>query len=429
MLGRIASSSLSLINAPLIARALGPDGRGETAAAIAAFFLVPILLSIGVPLEVRRLAASMTFEPLIRCARLIALCAFPLAVLLGLALDKLFFGPLEGPEHAILVAGVGMAPLMISWMCDESVLIANERFRAVAVLQLTQPLVNTVLIVFGALGGQLTVTWVMLANLGGLVATAIVGWVTVRVTIRGPFYPVRRLIRGSVPFAGSSIAEAVSNRIDQLIALPLIGSFNSGLYAVAVTICTIPIGLAHALGAGEFRGIASIAPERRKPAQQGALRSSVAVGAIFCLTLAAASPYVISILFGDKFEGAVTSVWILLFGSVLMIGNYVGSMALVAGGLGFRMTSSQVVGAVIGLISLLILGPLWGANGASAAAVIGYLSTYIFLAFAIGGNPRDFFPKPSDFTRALRVLFRTSVTGDRNDRYETRGEGAKNETP
>ncbi len=429
MLGRIASSSLSLINAPLIARALGPDGRGETAAAIAAFFLIPILLSIGVPLEVRRLAARVAFGPVVRCARLIALCAFPFALLLGLALDKLFFDSLEGTEHAILVAGVAMAPLMISWMCDESVLIANERFRAVALLQLTQPLVNTVLIVIGTLGGQLTVTWVMLANLGGLVATAMVGWVSVRVAIFGPFYPLRGLIRGSIPFAGSSIAEAVSNRIDQIIVLPLIGSFNSGLYAVAVTICTIPIGLAHALGAGEFRGIASIAPEHRKSAQQRALRSSVAVGAIFCLALAAASPLIVSVLFGDKFDGAVTSIWILLCGSVFMIGNYVGSMALVAGGLGLRMTSSQVVGAVIGLISLFILGPLWGANGASAAAVIGYLTTHALLAFAVGGNPRDFLPKPSDFTRALRVLFRTPATGNKRVKSETTGEEARHETP
>lgn len=412
MIGRIGSSALSLINAPLIAQALGPEGRGVTAAAIAAFFLVPILLSIGMPLEVRRLAALIQPEPVIRSARVIAALMLPVAFCLGLLVNRLFFDSLSDVQHLILILGVTLGPLMISWMCDESALIARERFRAVAFLQLTQPTINTVLIIIGMTSGQLTVAWVMCANLAGLVATAVVGWTLVKVSLRGPRYSMPQLVRTSLPFSGSSIAEAISNRVDQIIVLPLIGSFSSGLYAVAVTIGTIPIGLAHALGASEFRSIAAAPSAARRDAQQQAVRSSVAVGVVFCLLLAAATPLAIEVLFGQRFYGAITSVWILLSGSVFMIGNYVASTALVAGSSGLRMTSSQAAGATIGIGALILFGPSLGADGASIAATIGYLSTFILLAIAIGGSATDFIPRPADFTRAVRTLTRTTHRSD-----------------
>lgn len=407
MVARIAGSAVSLINAPLIARALGPDGRGVTSAAIAAFFIIPIILSAGLPLEVRRLAAHRDFAPLVRSARQVSLCAFPFALVLGFFLDMWIFDSLSGREHVILVVGVAMGPLMISWMCDESVLIANQHFRGVALLQLTQPVVNMGLIVIGALFGQLDVSWVLCAYLGGLVATAVVGWISVPVSLRGPAYPVKKLVRDSLPFAGSSVAEAVSNRVDQLIVLPLIGSFNSGLYAVAVTICTIPVGLAHALGASEFRRIATVPPTQRVAAQQRAVRSSIAGGVVLCLILALGTPLAVSVLFGNRFDGAVSSVWLLLVGSVFMIGNYVGSMALVASGRGFSMTIAQIVGAAVGVLALLFLGPLFGANGASMAAALGYISTFILITISVGGRLRETILRPSDFCRALQDLLRT----------------------
>ena len=55
MLGsRLSVAALGLISAPLIAQALGPSGRGETASALATMYLVPILLALGMPFEVRR---------------------------------------------------------------------------------------------------------------------------------------------------------------------------------------------------------------------------------------------------------------------------------------------------------------------------------------------------------------------------------------
>lgn len=413
MVGRILSSGLSLINAPLIARALGPDGRGETAAAVATFFLIPIILSIGIPLEVRRLAALGNSAAVARSARCIALSTFPIALAMGFTANLVFFQSMAAPEQLVLIVGVSMAPLMVSWMCDEGVLLAEERFRAVALLQLTQPVVNTLSILIGAITGQLSVTWVMISYLAGLTFTALVGWRLVRISWMGPRYSVFQLLRGSLSFAGSSVSEAMANRIDQVIVLPLIGSFQSGLYAVAVTIGTIPIGLAHALGASEFRNIANTSVDTRHRAQQRAVRSSLAVGTVFCLGLAAGTPLAVSILFGEKFSAAILPVWILLIGSIFMIGSYVASTALVAGNAGFRMTAAQAVGAISGVSALFLTGPSLGALGASIAASVGYAATFFLLITSIRGSVFSFVPGPKDFVRALKDLFGHRPTEDR----------------
>lgn len=405
MVCRILSSALGLINAPLIARSLGPEGRGITAAAIAAFFLIPIVLSLGLPLEVRRVATSQKATNVVRTVRVFASLALPLAFVLGYVIDSFFFMTLTNNERALVIVGISLAPLMICWMCDEGVLLAQERFRSVAILQMTQPVVNTVLVIVGASSGHLSVSWVLCAYMAGLTATAIVGWCQVRVPLRGPRYPIAKLLRGGLSFAGSSVSEAMANRIDQVITLPLIGGLQSGLYAVAVTIATIPIGLAHALGASQFKAIARSASGSTRSAQQKAVRSSLGLGFIFCFSLALGSPLAVSILFGDAFSSAVLPVCILLGGTVFMIGSYVASTALVAGNAGYRMTAAQALGAVAGVAALFLLGPTYGATGAAASASMGYAVTFALLISFIGGPSISYIPRPKDSLQALKDLF------------------------
>src|SRR5689334_5155238 len=53
-IANFASLVFSFLTVPVIARAVGAEGRGETAAVVAAFVFVPVLLGLGIPLEVRR---------------------------------------------------------------------------------------------------------------------------------------------------------------------------------------------------------------------------------------------------------------------------------------------------------------------------------------------------------------------------------------
>ncbi|MET1033924.1 MAG: oligosaccharide flippase family protein [Arthrobacter sp.] len=406
LFGRIAASALGLVNAPLVARALGPDGRGETAAALAAFYLVPILLSMGLPLEVRRLAAGGDYAAVVRSARWVAAALVVPALAAGLLCARYLLVGLSPGEAAAAVAGVALAPLMVVWMCDESVLLARQSYAGVALLQLTLPLANTALLVAGALLQLMSVSWVMLSYSAGTVLTACVGWALVRVRLRGPVYPLRRLVRGGATFAGGSAAEAASNRADQLIALPLIGAAQAGYYSVAVTIASIPVGLAHALGASELRRLADTPPELLLAAQQAAVRRAVAIGAALCVLLAAATPAGLAVLFGPEFGPAVPATWILLGGAVLAVLNYVASTALLVGNRGRAMTWAQAAGAVSGVVFLLLAGPLWGAAGAAAAAGASSAVAGALLLRSLGGGWRPYVPGPDD----LRLAWTRLVT-------------------
>ena len=71
-LANVAASAIALITAPIIARSIGAAGRGETAAALAAFALVPIVLAIGMPIELRRVWATARADSLVRSFRDVA---------------------------------------------------------------------------------------------------------------------------------------------------------------------------------------------------------------------------------------------------------------------------------------------------------------------------------------------------------------------
>ena len=399
-LARILSSSLGIINGPIVARFLGADGRGESAAAVSALYLFPIVLSLGVPLGVRaRSALAADPRPGIRSYRQICLALFIPSIALGYVVAETVFRDFQGMDKYALGAGLFLAPLMISWMCDESVLIAHQRYGQVAMLQLTLPMVNCLSLVGGAVSGRLSVAWVIGSYAAGTFATAIMGSFFVSVTLLGKVERRGGLVRDSLKFAGSSIAEAASNRLDQVVVLGVIGAQQAGFYSVAATFGVLAVGAAHAVGVSDFRLIATA--KDVSEAIAGAIRKATALGIIMAGGLALGAPVVVYVLFGHGFLPAVPAAIVLSLGVVPMVMNYVASIAMVATGRGHRLTLAQFSGLFVGIGSLVIIGPSTGALGAAWCAVFGYLANLLVLLPAMATDVRKVLVRPADFKIAV----------------------------
>lgn len=402
-ISRIVSMGLTLMTAPIIARAIAPVGRGETATAIAAITIVPIFVGFGLPLEIRRRAATRDSRSSVRAARDVCAVLFLPSALISLIL---FFTVFSSMPHAVAITasvGVGLAPLSVSWLCDQSVMIGRGNFRAVALIQLAQPVMYVLIVSVGFLVGVITVQYVIVANLAGVFLAFVVGLCVCRASFLGARDSRKSVVGGGVKYAGSSIVEASANRLDQILVLPLIGSFGSGLYSIAVTVSSIPLSIGHALGAHFFNLSARQEPSARSVGGE-AIRSSIVLVSIFVAIIALTVPFLVPVIFGPDFEGAVPSVLVSLVGSLFMTIAYVGSMVLAGAGRGRTMTYAQLGCLIVGISLLYIFAPIWGALGASVASALGYFVLLVIIIVSLKVRLLEMVPRMVDVRNAMGVL-------------------------
>jgi O-antigen/teichoic acid export membrane protein len=406
VIGRLGASALALLSAPIVARAIGPDGRGETAAAIALFYIVPVVLALGVPLEVRRLAALSDGKPALRSARVLCLFGFALSLPGALALYFTLFSRFSSTAQLVASLGILLCPLTMSWMCDNSVLIAHCRYRAVFLVQIASPIVYVILVGGLWLTGRATTATVLISNISGTVVTFLLCLVLTRTSVRGSYQPYRKLSKAGIRYAGSSIAESASSRLDQVLVLPLIGSYQAGIYSVAATVASVPLALGHALGSSFFPAIARSQGDVKSGLQARAVRTGLALSVItvppLCIIVAWGIPFV----FGRDFSPAIPVAWASLIGSGAMLAAYVCSMALAADGRGIRMTVAQVLSLAAGIGLLYLLGPRFGAVGAAFASSISYMALLVMLILGLGVPKSRIIPRWVDFRSALKLLVR-----------------------
>lgn len=405
MFGRLGMTAFGLISALVIAHAIGPSGRGETAAAIALFYILPILLALGVPIEARRLTAKGNAGGVVRVSRRFAgLTAIP-TIPIALALAYSLFEDFDSPARIIATVGVVASPATVSWMCNASVVFAQLRFRAFVAIQLTQPGTFLLLVLLAWGLGVADTGTVLLANIAGTLLTFVVALAFTRSQPYDSDIPLKSIVKNGSKYAGSAIAEAASNRLDQVLVLPLMGGFQAGLYSVAVTIAGVPLALGHALGGAFFSSIASAETgTKRTHLKADAFRFAFLLAGISAAILAIATPILVTKVFGAGFEDAILCTWIALAGSIAMVSAYVVAQGLAAEGRGIRMTIAQAISLIFSITMLVVLAPAHGAAGAAIASSLGYLVLLATLLVCYSVPARLLVPTTRDLSASWRAI-------------------------
>lgn len=403
-LGRMGAQSLSLFTAPIIAQAIGPTGRGMTAAAIAVVTICGVGLGMGVPLAVRRRAVlDDDRRDLVRTARLVALLAIVPAVAIAVGVWMTILHELDTSATVAFFVAMASACLTVSWSTDTQVLVADQRYFRILWLGSIQTVTYFCVILALWLTGNMSVAAVLWAYTSGTVAAFILGrvWVSDR---GGKVRGLGSLLRESARLWGSQLAEVANARLDQLLVLPILGAAPAGIYSVAATLGALPVSIGIGLGTASFRGFV------RDPSATNiarGVRMAVAVATMLGALVAVASIPGVPILFGDAFRPAVPLVAIALVGGVCVTGTYLCTMALVARNHGLRMTLLQFGGLIVGVALLFPLGHLWSSTGAAIASTAGYATTFFAALLVLGVRPWNAFPRPSDFAAGFRLFLRS----------------------
>lgn len=381
---RFAAFFFSLATNVILARTLGPEGRGVYAVAI----LVPALIGLAAQLGIGPANVYYISKGLIDADDLIGHAA-GLAVLFGTACYAavVLYVWTVGGGHFIGIGGQFVLvsclalPFTLLTAFVQGLLTGAQRFALYNVTLLAQyalPTFTLALIVLilrrstmGAVGA-----WTASAVLCGVVS-AFCGSALGRFTIRLRRSTLRQLLRfGAISYLGS-LTSFVNYRFDILIVNLFAGARQVGLYSVGTGLAEIVWYLANSAGILLAPRVAASDAKDADRLTESVGRVVAFLAVIMGMALAVSAPLVVVAFFGPAFAESVWAVWLLLPGIVTFSVGRILSMYLLGRNRLKVDLAASLVGLVITLVLDLALIPHYGFRGAAVASSIAYAAAML----------------------------------------------------
>jgi O-antigen/teichoic acid export membrane protein len=364
----------------ILARALGPTGRGTIAFITVTALVAARVASMGigeatavfVAKRPERRGALLTNAASFMVASALLIAAVACGALIALGDDRP--AGVGRPELAIIAAAT-----LVSALGDAGYvfLLGSNRLRAIALITASASWVYPLLLV--ALWSTVGLT-VLRAALVWTAAESIRALAYLRQSARGlalsrldPGLLVEAVRFGSRAWVGS-LARFLNFRTDQILMGFLASEAALGVYAVAVNasevLLYLPAATATALLPLAARADAGVRTEQALRA----FRSAAVVTAAAALVAAVLGPLLLPVVFGAPFEASVTPFLWLLPGALGFAATAVFSYALVAASSPGLSSVGPFVSLVVGIALDLVLIPRFGASGAAAAASAAFLA-------------------------------------------------------
>lgn len=362
----------------IVARALGPAGRGTVAFITVAALVVAHMSGLGVGEATIVLSAR---DP----GRRPVLLANALAFFLGSGLTAATLAFLGLALSGIEPAGVGTPELVILWLgivscaageAGYSFLVGVERLRQLALITGCASWVYAGLVFVLWAGPGLTVGR---AALAWTATEALRAVVLISLSSRGTILglPSRRLLVEEIGFGlrlwVGSLARFLNFRTDQILMGFLATEAALGFYAVAVNVSEVLLYLPSSAATALLPLIARTEHSRRGKETLRAFRSVIFVTALGVGAAALLGPVVLPAVFGDAFDESVVPFLWLLPGTFGYAASAVFSSALVGSSSPGLSSLGPIVSLVVGFALDLALIPPFGATGAAAAASVAFL--------------------------------------------------------
>lgn len=381
---------LTVVNAAIIARWLGPDGKGAYTLATLMPFMLALFLSGGVGLANVYFAGSRRIDVARLTANTLAyaLMATAAAVLIVAAL--IFTGALARwmpgvPTQVVILASFWL-PLSLLNPLLLNILQGLHRIKEVNFANLTQGSVT------------LMTTGVCVIVLGwGLVGAIIATWLG---TVAALTMAVRYLRREGASFRPrwdaailrptiayglrghiGSIFQFLNYRLDTFIVGGFLGVSGVGFYSSAVSLGELLWQFPNAVGFVIFPKSSASRPEEMNRFTPRVLKITLGILILGAALLALAGPFLIELIYGPAFAPSYPPLLALLPGVVLMGGGKVLTNEIA--GRGYLQYNSVCAGLslVLTVILDLTLIPRFGATGAAVASSLAYSA---YFAAALG---------------------------------------------
>lgn len=370
----------NLVSGVLVARTLGPSGRGELAAVLMVA-LIPYLLTIGCQ---RAVAFHQARHPE-DAGRLLTtwlLLLGPVVVASVAALEALvpvLLAEQTATTQTIARIWIAASVVVLLSRIPLGILQGDHDFGFYYFVGSAQPVLIATACALLAVTGSLTVATALVAT-GLTFALGTLGAFARVVRRHTPRRPTRALARATGAYAARAqfgdLGSGVNARLDMLVIPALLSAASVGLYSVATNVSWIVFSVVAAASVVVLPTTArggGNAPET----VAASLYLALIVASFFALAIGLVSRPAVTLLYGTEFDAAVVPLRILLFGVVA----YSAANVLIAGLYGanrpFWAASTEVAGAFVTVVGLLVVLPSRGIVGAAAISVLSYSTVLV----------------------------------------------------
>jgi O-antigen/teichoic acid export membrane protein len=397
----------NLITGIIVARALGPAGRGEIAAILTLVFTSTWLFSLG---SIETLAYHQSRRPK-EASELLTLwlgvaAATSLAAIVAaeLVLPLLF--------NAQTDAAIDLARLYIPIVAFSlftvmfnGILLGDQDFFAYNLIRTLYPAAVAVGYVGCLLTGTLSVETALVANAVGTALSC--GAAIFHCGRRhGLSRPQPGLLRETLWYGvrahGGSVAGFVNARLDLLILPAFLAATSVGLYSVATNVTSLIGALTGTIAIFALPVAARLRATSTRTVIR-TLHATVAIGLTLGLVIALLAGVAVELLYGSNFESAVTPLRIMLPGEILDACSVVLWAGLLAANRPFLSSAAAGPGAVLTITGLVLFlesgGIVAAAIVTSSAHTLVFTISILLYRHAKGLRWRDFL-KPPDAAAA-----------------------------
>jgi O-antigen/teichoic acid export membrane protein len=400
----------NLITGIVVARGLGPHGRGITIALATVAQLAGFVFAGGAAQSLSYFIARRP-EDGPRLLTTWTLMLVPLAAV-AIAITELLLPTIFSTDgdQAVEIGRWFMfiIVIVIGLELNYGLLLGTNDYFAYNLLRLVPMVLAAIaLIALWALG-ELTVESTLIGtNLAYLLVLVIgmtravrrigLGPVDLRLGLTSLWFGVRG--------QGSTVASNVTARLDVAMLPAYVTAGQVGLYSVATNISLIVYQLSNTF-AGLVIPAAARDAERSRIKVVGSLWASLAIAAVIALGLALFGRTLLGIVYGDRFRDAAEPLLLLLPGAVLFAGSAILGAGVYAAGRPFTATFAQLIGMVVTIAGLLIFLSGGGITAAALVSTASYATVFLAMLIAyqrVTDTPwRAFVPSP----RRVRELAR-----------------------
>jgi O-antigen/teichoic acid export membrane protein len=362
----------------ILARAVGPAVRGEYAAVVSWFGIALMLGEIGQPAAICFYVAQDPgrARDYVATSRAMMLVTGMLALGVGVLL-----APMLAHGHPDLAAAyrIAFAGLIVALVGDSYTFALQARDLHIwNKVRTSQPAFSVV-----GIGVLWLFRWLSLDTAIAMLITTLLielGWAYRACFRTGLASGQMRadLVRPLAVYGAAQIVSvapaAVNIYLDQLVLSQMVPAVDLGHYAIAASMTLLPLPLVSAIGYVAFPRLAaqSVITQRSHRLQQMAVLASAGLAAGMLIPLATAAYWLVPLVFGLAYRGAVPLLWILTPGGIfLACGQVVGDL-LRGRKQQMVVARSQGLAAIFTVVLLFVLVPFLGVAGAAIASTVAY---------------------------------------------------------
>jgi O-antigen/teichoic acid export membrane protein len=387
---KTVSTIIGMATGIVVARALGPSGKGSFTLVTTFPALVFCLVHLGIAEANVYFLRRQTGR--IEAAIVRANTLFLTGLISGITiLVLLIFKPyicasvLSGLSSGYFYIILLLIPFFIFETFGSSLLIAFERFKLLSSLDFLLRLFDTVSV--------LVVLYALHLGLAGVVLCFLLYFVIKCVALfwlgfwRQPIrrYPDLRAILSSVTFGLKSHAQSLTGvlhyKIDIYILAAFLGAIEIGYYSIAVALVSLIFFIPNAVGHVMYPRIAALKEGDAHIFTAQACRNTLFITMLPAVTIMVCGRFLIELMYGAQYLPACEALYLLMPGTISMCIYKILTR-------NFTSRNRQQLTVYAGLLGLgtnivlnLALIPGWGIAGAALATTISYSTTSFLLLF------------------------------------------------